>query len=141
MFAAGFVLTKFTVADFDWTSFIVQYSYAISSRHIIIVVDVDSMSIVGSDTETVLGLLHALFAVAIDLFAAIHQRMPPCLCVDLLPNNCCLVAVLLDLSPNQIRNDPYFQVVHLGLTLLFLPLFTFYPLLIFYFQHMKQRDP
>ena len=71
-FATGFVLTNFTVADFDQTSFVVQYSYVISSHHIVIVVDVDSMFIAGFDSETVLGLHHVLFAVAIDLFAVVH---------------------------------------------------------------------
>ena len=71
-FATGFVLANFTVADFDWTSFVVQYSCVISYSHIVIVVDVDSMFIAGFDSETVLGLHHVLFAVAIDLFAVVH---------------------------------------------------------------------
>ena len=71
-FATSFVLANFIVADFDQTSFVVQYSCVISSRHIVIVVDVDSMFIAGFDSETVLGLHHVLFAVAIDLFAVVH---------------------------------------------------------------------
>ena len=61
--------------------------------------------------------------------------------MDSVPDNCCLAAVLLDLSPNQTGNVFSSQLSHSDLPPIspLLPISS--PPLAFISQYMKQRDP